>query len=79
MVCGKKILYESVACVCLTFGIIFLVIAFFMAIEFLMSVMNISFALPVDLHKSLSNSENGSLQRFYFKRFHITSIITMTV
>ena len=35
----KKIFYECVACVCLTFGTVFLVIAFFMAIGFLMGVM----------------------------------------
>ena len=55
---GKKI-YECVAFVRLTFGIIFLVIAFFMALGFLMGVMTISFALPIDLYKSLRNSENG--------------------
>ena len=54
----KKIFYECVACVCLTFGAIFLVIAFFMALGFLMGVMTISFALPIDLYKSLWNSEN---------------------
>ena len=59
MACNKKILYECVACVCLTFGIIFLVIAFFIALGFLVGVMTISFALPIDLHKSLWNSENG--------------------
>ena len=35
-----------------------LVIAFSMAIGFLMGVMTISFALPIDLNKSLWNSEN---------------------
>ena len=51
--CGKKFFYECVACVCLTFGTIFLVIVFFMALGFLVGVMTISFALPIDLHKSL--------------------------
>ena len=46
---GKMIFYECVACVCLTFGTVFLVIAFFMALGFLMGVMTISFALPIDL------------------------------
>ena len=55
----KKILYECVACACLTFGIIFLVVAFFMALGFLVGVMTISFALSIDLYKSLWNSENG--------------------
>ena len=55
MACGKKIFYECVACVCLTFGTIFLVIAFFMALGFLVSVMTISFALPIDLYKFLWN------------------------
>ena len=58
MACGKKIFYECVACVCLTFGIIFLVIAFFMALGFLVGVMTISFAPPIELYKSLWNSEN---------------------
>ena len=56
---GKKVFYECVGCVCLTFGTIFLVIAFFMALGFLMGVMPISFALQIDLYKSLWNSENG--------------------
>ena len=47
------------ACVYRTFDTIFLVIVFFMLIEFLMGVMTISFALPIDLYKSLWNSENG--------------------
>ena len=55
----KKFFYECVVCVCLTFGIIFLVIAFFMALGFLKGVMTISFALPIDLYKSLWISENG--------------------
>ena len=59
MTCGKKILHECVAGVCLTFGTIFLVIAFFMALGFLVGVKTISFALPIDSYKSLWNSENG--------------------
>ena len=59
MAWGKEIFYECVACVCLTFGTIFLVIACFMAIGFLIGVMTTSFALPTDLYKSLWNSENG--------------------
>ena len=59
MAWGKKIFYECVVCVCLTFGTIFLVIAFFMAIGFLMGVMNISFALAIDSYKYLWNSKNG--------------------
>ena len=55
----KKIFYECVACVGLTIGTIFLVIAFFMALGFLMGVLIISFALPIDLKKSLWNSEKG--------------------
>ena len=47
------------ACVCATIGAIFLVIAFFMALGILLGVLTISFALPIDLHKSLWNSENG--------------------
>ncbi len=57
--CGKEIFCESVACVCLTFGTIFLLIAFFMAIGFLMAVMTISFAITIDIYKSLWNSRNG--------------------
>ena len=59
MACCKKVFYECVACVCLTIGTIFLVIAFFMALRFVMGVLTVSFALPIDLHKSLWNSENG--------------------
>ena len=55
----KKIFLEGVACVCLTIGTVFLVIAFFMALEFLLGVLTISFALPNDLYKSLWNSEKG--------------------
>ena len=55
----KKTLYECVACVFLTFGTFFLVIAVFMALGFLMCVMSISFALPIDLYQSLWHSENG--------------------
>ena len=57
MACGKKSFYECVACVCLTYGTIRLVIAFLMALGFLVGVMAISFALPVDLNKSLWISE----------------------
>ena len=56
---GKKNFHECVACACLMFATIFLVIAFFMAIGFFMGVMTISFVLPIDLYKSLWNSENG--------------------
>ena len=49
MGCGKKIFYECVAGVCLTFGTIFSVIAFLLANGFLMGAMTISFALPTDL------------------------------
>ena len=55
----KRIFYECVICVCPTFGIIFLLIAFFMALGFLMGVLTISFALPIDLYKSLWISKNG--------------------
>ena len=50
---GEKIFYECVACVRLTFVAIFLVIAFLMAIVLLMGMMTISFALPIDLYKTL--------------------------
>ena len=62
----KKIFYECVACVCLTFGIIFLVIAFFMALGFLMGVLTISFALPIDLYKTLRISENDQFIKILF-------------
>ena len=55
----KKVFYECVVCVCHTFGKIFLVIASFMAIGFLMGVMTISFSLPSDLYKSLWISKSG--------------------
>ena len=54
----KKVFYECVAYVCLTFGTIFLVIAFFMALGCLMRVMTLPFAVSIDLYKSLWNSEN---------------------
>ena len=59
MACGKKIFYECVACVCLTFGTISFVIAFFMALGSLVVAMTISFALSIVLYKCLCNSENG--------------------
>ena len=46
-------------CVCLTFATIFFFIAFFMALGFLMGVMTMSFALPIDLYKSLWISKDG--------------------
>ena len=49
MAWGKKIFYKCLACVCLTLGTIFLTMAFSMAIGFLMGVMIVSFALPIDL------------------------------
>ena len=57
MACGKQIFYECVACFCLMFGTIFWVIAFFMALGFLVGVMTISFAPPFELYKSLWISE----------------------
>ena len=59
MTCGKKTFYDCVACVCLTFGTIFLFIAFFMKLGLLVSVMTITFAQTIDLFKSLWNLENG--------------------
>ena len=55
----RKLFYECVACVCLTFGTTYLAFAFFMALGLLMGVMTISIALPIDLYKSLWNSEDG--------------------
>ena len=40
-------------------GTIFLVFAFYMALGYLMGVITISFALPIDLYKSLWNSDKG--------------------
>ena len=54
-----KDFHECVACVCLTIGTVFLVIAFFMALGFLMGVLTISFALPIDLYNYLWISGNG--------------------
>ena len=51
---------------CLTFGTIFLVIAFFMAIGFLKGVMTLSLALPIDSNKAFWNSENGSFTKILF-------------
>ena len=47
---SKKIFDWCAACVCLTFGTIFLVIASFMALGIVIGVMTISFALPIDLY-----------------------------
>ena len=55
----KTFFYECVACVCLTNGTIFLFIAFFMALGFLMGVFTVSFALPIVLYNSLWISQNG--------------------
>ena len=57
--------YECVACVCLTFGTVFFVIASFMAIEFSMRVMTVSFELPIDLYKSLCKSENWLIYKVF--------------
>ena len=48
------------------FGTIFLGIAFFMALGFLMGVMTISFALPIDFYKSFWNLENGCFAQIFF-------------
>ena len=66
MACGKNIFCKCVACVCLTFGTIFLVIAFFMALGFLVGVMTISFELPIDLYKSFWNLEKGYFTQILF-------------
>ena len=66
-VCGKRIIYECVACVCLTFVTLLLVIAFFMAIEILMGVMSESFALPIDFYKFLPKPRMVKLQKNYLK------------
>ena len=58
MAWGKNFI-TSVWHVFVSFGTIFLVIAFFMALGFSMGVMTKSFALPIDLYKSLWNSGNG--------------------
>ena len=63
---GKSIFYECVACVCLTLGTIFLVIAFFMALGFLKGVMTIKCALPIDSYKSLWKAEKGSFTKILF-------------
>ena len=59
MACRKKIFHDCVACVGLTFGTMFLVIAFFMALGFLVGVTTISLALPFDLCNSPWISENA--------------------
>ena len=63
----NELLYECVARVCITFGTMFLVIAFYMAIGFLMGAMTASFALLFDLYKRLWNSENGQLTKIFLK------------
>ena len=64
----KKLFYECVVCVCLTFGTIFLLIAYLMAIGFLMGVLTISFALPINLYKALWISENGLFKKILFQK-----------
>ena len=54
---SEKKVFLRVCGLCLSH--IFLIIAFFMALEFLVGVMTISFELPIDLYKSLWNLENG--------------------
>ena len=67
MACDKKI-FLRVCGMCLSHVcIIFLVIAFFRALGFLVVVMTISFALPIDLNKSLWVSENGYFTQFFLK------------
>ena len=68
MGCVKTVFYECVACVCLTFGTTFLVIAFFMELGFLMGVWTIPFALPIDLYKSLWKSENGWIRKILIEK-----------
>ena len=41
---------------------------FFMALGFLVGVTTISFALPIDLYKSLWNSENGQFTKILFSK-----------
>ena len=65
--CGENFFYECLACVFLPFGTLLLVIAFFMAIGFLMGVMTITFALPIDFYKSLWNSNNGYFTKIFLK------------
>ena len=64
----KKIFHECVACVCLTFGTICSVIAFCMAIGFLMGVMTISFTLPIDLYKICLEFRKGLLFKDFFQK-----------
>ena len=63
----KRFFYERVACVCLPFDTKLLVIAIFMAIGFLIGVMSISFALPIEIYKFLWNSENGQFTKIFFQ------------
>ena len=53
----NKLFYEFGACVCLIISTNFLIILFFMAIGFLMGLITISFALPIDLYNPLWSSE----------------------
>ena len=55
------------ACVCLTIGTVFRVVAFFLAIGFLMALMTISFALQINLFNCLSSSEKVSFKDFVLK------------
>ena len=57
---GKKLFFEWVVSICYTFGTIPLVIDVSVAIGFMMN------ALPIDLNKSLWNSENGLFTKISF-------------
>ena len=49
----------------------FVLIAFFMAIGFWMGVMTISFELPIDLYKSLWNSDIGYFTKIFLKHIKL--------
>ena len=57
----REIFYECVVCVSPMFGTIFLLIEFFMAFGFLMGVMTISFALPIDFIQISLDIKTNSL------------------
>ena len=65
---GLRLKYLSRVCVmCLSqFWYYSLLFAFFIALAFLMVVVSISFALPIDLYKSLRISKNGHFTKVLF-------------
>ena len=64
---GKNLIYECVACVCLTFGSISLFLASFVAVGIMMGVITVSLHYQLIYTKLFGSRKMVSLQKFYFK------------